>query len=72
MYMKSHSTVLTHCQIEVGMAISIWHLYHHTISYSALSGMFVDGMQLLNHGSCILIKFIGENAVLRDKMSFFI
>ena len=56
------------------MVISIWHLYHHTISYLALSGMFVDVMPLLNHGSYILIKFlrlIGENAVLRDKMSFF-
>ena len=56
------------------MAISIWHLYHHTISYSALSGMFVDVMPLLKHGSYTLIKFlrlIGENAVLRDKMSLF-
>ena len=60
--------------MKVGIAISIWHLYHHTISYSALSGMFVDVMPLLNHGSYILIKFlrlIGEIAVLRDKMSFF-
>ena len=52
-----------------------WHLYHHTILYSAFSGMFVDVMPLFNHGSYILIKYIimfnGENAVLRDKMSFF-
>ena len=56
------------------MAISIWHLYHHTMSYSAFSGMFVDVMPLLNHGSYVLIRFlrlIGENAVLNDKMSFF-
>ena len=36
--------------------------------------MFVDVMQLLNHSSYILIKFlrlIGENVVLQDKMSFF-
>ena len=35
--------------------------------------MFVDVMPLCNHGSYILIKFlrfIGRNAVLRDKMSF--
>ena len=56
------------------MAISICHLYHHTLSYSAFSGMFVDIMRLFNHGSYISIKLlrpIGENAVLRDKISFF-
>ena len=56
------------------MAISIWHLYHHTMAYSAFSGMFVDVMPLFNHGSYVFIKFlrlIGKNAVLRDKMSFF-
>ena len=45
------------------------------MSYSALSGMFVDVMPLCNHGSYIWIKFltlIGGNAVLRDKMSFFL
>ena len=55
------------------MAMSICHLYHHVMSYSAFSGMFVDVMLLFNHGSYILLKFlrlIGENAVLRDKMSF--
>ena len=44
------------------------------MSYSAFSGMFVDVMPLFNHGYYILIKLltlIGENAVLRDKMSFF-
>ena len=44
------------------------------MSYSAFSGMFVDVMPLCNHGSYILnkfLRFIGENAVLRDKMSFF-
>ena len=47
--------------------------YH--IIYSAFSSMFVGGMPLFNHGSYILIKFVRlvtENAVLRDKMSFFI
>ena len=56
--------------MKVGMAISIWHLYHHAMSYSAFSGMFVDIMPLCNHGLYILIKFlrlIGGNAVLRDK-----
>ena len=56
------------------MAISIWHWYHHAMSYSAFSGIFVDIMPLCNHGLYILIKFlklIGGNAVLRDKMSFF-
>ena len=56
------------------MAISIWHLYHHAMSYSVFSGMSVDVMPLFNHGSYILNKFlifIGENAALRDKMSFF-
>ena len=55
------------------MAISVWHLYHNAMSYSALSGMFVDAMPLFNHGSYILIEFLrlmGENVVLRDKMSF--
>ena len=36
--------------------------------------MFEDVMPLFNHGSYILIKFlwpIEDNAVLRDKMSFF-
>ena len=36
--------------------------------------VFVDVMQLFNHGSYILIKFlrlIGENVVLRDQISFF-
>ena len=36
--------------MKVGMAISICHLYHHAMSYLALSGMFVDVMQLFNHG----------------------
>ena len=56
------------------MAISIWHLYHHAMSYSAISGMFVDVMPLFNPGSYILIKFlriVGENAVPRDQTSFF-
>ena len=56
------------------MTISIWHLYHNAMSYSAFRGMFVDVMPLCNHVSYILIKFlrlIGRNAVLRDKMSFF-
>ena len=51
--------------------LSIWHLYHHIMSFSAFYGMFVDVMPLFNHCSYILIKFwrlIGENAVLRDKM----
>ena len=61
-------------KVKVGMAISIWHLYHHTMSYSACSGIFIDVMPFYNHVSYILIKFlrlIGRNAVLRDKMSFF-
>ena len=44
------------------------------MSYSAVSGMFVDCMLLFNHVSYILIKLlrlIGENAVPRDKLSFF-
>ena len=56
------------------MAISIWHLFHLAMSYSAFSPMFVDVIPLFNHDSYILIKFlwlIGENAVGRDKMSFF-
>ena len=61
--------------MKVGMAISIWHRYHHATSYSASSSMFVDVMPLCNHGSYILIEFlrlIGGNAVLRDKMIFFL
>ena len=56
------------------MAISIWHLYHHAMSDSAFSSMFVDVMPLCNHGSYILnkfLRFLGENALLRDKMSYF-
>ena len=56
------------------MAISIWHLYHHKMSYPAFSGMFVDVMPLFDNGSYILIKFlrlIGQNAVLWDQISFF-
>ena len=45
-------------KVKVGMAISIWHLYHHAISYSALSCMFVDVMPLFNNGPYILIKFV--------------
>ena len=58
-------------KVKVGMAISIWHLC--LMSYSAFSGMFVDILPLFNHGSYSLIRFlrlIGENVVLRDKMSF--
>ena len=61
-------------KVKVGMTISIWHLYHHAMSYSAFSGMFVDVMPLFNHDSYILIKFlrlVGENVVIMDKMSFF-
>ena len=55
------------------MAISIWHGYHNAMSYSASSGMFVDVMPLCNHRSYIIfLRFIGGNAVLSDKMSFFI
>ena len=56
------------------MTISIWHLYNHAMSYSAFSGIFVDAMPLFNNGWYIPIKFlgkIGENVVLRDKISFF-
>ena len=44
------------------------------MSYSAFIGIFVDDMPLFNHRSYVLIRFlglIGENAVLRDKISFF-
>ena len=44
--------------MKVGMAISIWHLYHHVISYSAFSGVFLDVMPLFNHGSYILVKLL--------------
>ena len=60
--------------MKVGIATSIWHIYHHAILNPILSGMFVDVMPLFNQGSYILIIFlriIGENAVLKDKMSCF-
>ena len=58
---------------ESGMAISVWHLYHHAMSYSAFCGILLDVMLLVNHGSYIWIKFLrlfGRNEVLMDNMSF--